>query len=82
MIQGPCDSSVIGINGAAVWLISPGDLVIIIAYAQVTQDEARELKPRVVFVDEHNRVVLAGDDPAEVTKGSGLIRGDLPAPSA
>ncbi|GAA0451674.1 aspartate 1-decarboxylase [Streptomyces sp. NPDC046215] len=82
VIEGPRDSGIIGINGAAARLISPGDLVIIIAYAQVSDEEARELKPRVVFVDEQNRVALEGHDPADAPEGSGLLRGDIPAPAA
>lgn len=66
----------IGINGAAARLISPGDLVILIAYASVTDEEARELKPRVVFVDHDNKVLTEGTDPADVPAGYGLERGD------
>ncbi|GAU68782.1 aspartate 1-decarboxylase [Streptomyces sp. NBRC 110611] len=77
VIEGPRGSGVIGINGAAARLISPGDLVIIIAYAMVDDAEARELKPRVVFVDGQNQVVSHGSDPAEVPAGSGLLRGDV-----
>ncbi|MGW3044488.1 aspartate 1-decarboxylase [Kitasatospora sp. NPDC001159] len=76
VIEGPADSGIIGINGAAARLISPGDLVIIIAYAQVTDEEARSLEPRVVFVDEANKAVTIGSDPAEAPDGGGLLRGD------
>ncbi|GAB3897477.1 hypothetical protein GCM10029964_080390 [Kibdelosporangium lantanae] len=67
----------IGINGAAARLISPGDLVIIIAYAQVAEHELRSLKPRVVFVDADNRAITVGSDPAEAPDGGPLVRGDL-----
>ncbi|MDT0378265.1 aspartate 1-decarboxylase [Streptomyces sp. DSM 42041] len=77
VIEGPRDSGVIGINGAAARLISPGDLVIIISYAQVSDEEARGLKPNVVFVDGDNKVALTGHDPADAPEGSGLLRGDL-----
>lgn len=77
VIEGPAGSGVIGINGAAARLVSPGDLVIIIAYAQVAEDQVRALKPRVVFVDGDNRPVHVGSDPAEAPDGSGLTRGDL-----
>ncbi|MET7639638.1 aspartate 1-decarboxylase [Streptomyces sp. NPDC005438] len=76
VIEGPRDSGVIGINGAAARLISPGDLVIVIAYAQVHNDDVKTLTPRVVFVDERNAVVELGDDPARVPPGSELRRGD------
>ncbi|EST37356.1 aspartate decarboxylase [Streptomycetaceae bacterium MP113-05] len=77
VIEGPRDSGVIGINGAAARLISPGDLVIIIAYAQVSDSEARTLEPAVVFVDGTNKVALTGHDPAAAPEGSGLQRGDI-----
>lgn len=76
-IAGERGSGVIGINGAAARLVQPGDLVILIAYGQMETAEAREYKPRVVFVDAHNSVVATGDDPAEALPGTGLLRGDL-----
>ncbi len=60
----------IGINGAAAHLVHPGDLVIIISYAQVTDAEARALVPRVVHVDGENRIVSLGADPSEPVPGS------------
>ncbi|MFE7403546.1 aspartate 1-decarboxylase [Streptomyces sp. NPDC057557] len=77
VIEGPRNSGVIGINGAAARLISPGDLVIIIAYAMVTDEDSAKLEPRVVFVDEENKVVDLGSDPADVPTGSELRRGDM-----
>src|SRR5919199_6119011 len=62
VIEGPRDSGIIGINGAAARLISPGDLVIVIGYATVEDAEARRLEPRIVFVDEENRIVAMGGD--------------------
>ncbi|GHF28911.1 aspartate 1-decarboxylase [Streptomyces mashuensis] len=79
VIEGPRGSGVIGINGAAARLISPGDLVIVIAYGTMDDAEARTFEPRVVFVDERNAVVDLGADPAAVPEGSGLLRGDLVA---
>jgi aspartate 1-decarboxylase len=76
-IAGPRGSGVIGINGAAAHLVHPGDVVILIGYQQMTTEEARELRPSVVFVDEHNRVVSQGADPLDVPEGSGLQRGDM-----
>jgi len=66
-----------GINGAAARLIQPGDLVIVIAYALVSDEEVADLNPQVVFVDEHNQIILQGSDPADVPSGRGLHRGDL-----
>lgn len=76
-IAGPRGSGVIGINGAAAHLVDPGDLVILISYAQVTTEEARALEPRVVFVDADNRVVTLGADPADAPDGTDLLRGDV-----
>jgi aspartate 1-decarboxylase len=76
VIEGPRGSGVVGINGAAARLIHQGDLVIIISYAMVTDAEARELRPRVVFVDAENRIVGSGTDPAEALPGADLLRGD------
>ena len=72
-------SWIIGINGAAARLVQPGDLVILIAYGQMDDAEARAFSPHVVFVDADNRVVATGADPAEALPGSGLTRGDLVA---
>jgi aspartate 1-decarboxylase len=76
-ISGARGSGVIGINGAAARLVQPGDVVILIAYAQLETAEARELEPSVVFVDADNRIVDTGADPAGAPDAaSDLIRGD------
>jgi len=77
VIPGERGSGVIGINGAAAHLVHPGDLVIIMSYAMVTNAEARALEPRVVHVDEKNRIVKLGNDAAEPVPGSNQKRGDL-----
>lgn len=64
-IAGQRASGVIGINGAAAHLISPGDLVILIAYAQLEDAEARTYQPKIVHVDEQNRIISLGAEPAE-----------------
>jgi len=46
---------VICLNGAAARLMNPGELIIILAYAVLTEDELKGFKPRIVFVDENNR---------------------------
>jgi aspartate 1-decarboxylase len=75
-IAGERGSGVIGVNGAAARLVQPGDVVILIGYAQMDTAAARELRPRVLFVDDRNRPVAAGSDPAAALPGSGLLRGD------
>ena len=77
VIEGERGSGVIGINGAAAHLVHPNDLVIIMSYGLMEDAEARTLKPRVVHVDEQNRVVKLGDDAAEPVPGSDQLRGDL-----
>ena len=54
LIPGERGSGMVGINGAAAHLVKPGDKVIICSYAQMTDDQARELDPRVCFVDAQN----------------------------
>ncbi|QEN16314.1 aspartate 1-decarboxylase [Mycolicibacterium sp. ELW1] len=66
VITGQRGTGVIGINGAAAHLVHPGDLVILIAYGVMSDAEARECRPRVVFVDADNRQIDLGDDPARV----------------
>lgn len=51
VIEGEAGSGVICLNGAAARKAQPGDIVIIISYALVTPEEAREMKPVVVFPD-------------------------------
>jgi aspartate 1-decarboxylase len=65
-IPGERGSGVIAINGAAAHLVREGDLVIIMAYAQMSDDEARAHRPAVVFVDRDNRAVDVGVEPAAV----------------
>jgi aspartate 1-decarboxylase len=70
VIPGPRGSGMISINGAAAHLVNAGDLVIIMSYALMDDAEARALKPRVVHVDEHNRVVKLGNDASEPVPGA------------
>lgn len=60
------------VNGAAAHLVHPGDVVILIAYGAMADDEARTYAPRVVLVDEQNRAVALGDDPGQVPDWSDL----------
>ncbi|MCY7485533.1 aspartate 1-decarboxylase [Paenibacillus alvei] len=57
VIPGPKHSGVICLNGAAARLVQPGDNVIIISYASMTNEEARQYKPNIVFVDGGNKPV-------------------------
>jgi aspartate 1-decarboxylase len=57
VIEGPAKSGMICLNGAAARLVQPGDLVIIVAYASMTPEEAKTWKPTVVHVNEKNEIV-------------------------
>jgi aspartate 1-decarboxylase len=50
-IRGERGSGVICLNGAAARMVQPGDIVIIMAYASMTPDEARHFTPSVIFPD-------------------------------
>lgn len=56
VIKGERDSGVICLNGAAARRVQPGDIVIIIAYALMTPEEAKEFKPSAIFPNAHNRI--------------------------
>ncbi len=57
VIKGARGSGIICLNGAAARRAQVGDIVIIIAYAMMTPDEAKAHKPTVVFPNENNRLV-------------------------
>jgi aspartate 1-decarboxylase len=55
-VEGPPDSGVVCVNGAAAHLVRPGDLVIVAAFTWLEEDAARTHQPKVVFVDAQNRI--------------------------
>lgn len=55
-IDGEPGSGMICLNGAAARQVQVGDHVIIMAYCQMDTNEAKEYKPKVVFVDEDNHI--------------------------
>ncbi len=60
VIEGERGSGQVVANGAAAHLIHRGDTVIILSYVTLPDDEARRLRPRLVYVDEANRIVRTG----------------------
>ena len=60
VIEGERGSGQVVANGAAAHLIHPGDTIIILSYVTLPDDEARRLQPRLVYVDEANRIVRTG----------------------
>lgn len=55
-IEGAPGSGTICANGAAARLLAAGDTIIIIAYAQVTPEELESFAPKIVLLDQQNRV--------------------------
>lgn len=56
VIAGEANSGMICVNGAAAHKVNIGDKLIIMSYAQMTEKEAKENPPRVVFVDDENKI--------------------------
>ncbi len=57
VIEGERDSGIVCLNGAAARWAEPGDRVIIISYCLIEDEKAKDWQPKIVFVDEKNRVV-------------------------
>lgn len=55
VIKGARGSGVVCLNGAAARCVQPGDIVIIMSYAMMTEEEARTHTPIVVMLDERNQ---------------------------
>ncbi len=60
-IRAEAGSGIISLNGAAARKASPGDRVIICAYAAMDEAEAARHRPTLVYLDERNRIVRVGD---------------------
>jgi aspartate 1-decarboxylase len=58
VIKGERGSGMICLNGAAARRVQLGDIIIIIAYGVMTQDEAKTFKPQIVFPDHNNHLVI------------------------
>ena len=56
-IEGTAGSGVVCLNGPAARHACAGDILVILAYGMVEDRDAKMLKPKVVFVDERNRIV-------------------------
>ncbi|ADL11667.1 aspartate 1-decarboxylase [Acetohalobium arabaticum] len=57
VIAGERGSGVVCLNGAAARKVQPGDEVIIISYGLMKDNAARDLEPKVILVDENNRII-------------------------
>ena len=58
-IEAPRGSKVIGVNGAAARLVQKNDKVIVVTYAQMPAEEARQWSPSVVLLDDANEIKRA-----------------------
>jgi aspartate 1-decarboxylase len=56
-IEGEEGSGVISINGAAARLACKGDIVIILSYCTISEEEVKSLKPRLVYVNAQNDII-------------------------
>ena len=63
VIEGEPDSGIICLNGAAARWAVPGDKVIIIAYCLVDDAQARSWKPKIVLLDEKNKITKIISEP-------------------
>jgi aspartate 1-decarboxylase len=61
-IEGRRGSGDVVINGAAARMVGEGDLVIVLTYQTVSEEDARSLRPRLVYVDEANRIKRVGSE--------------------
>ena len=55
-IAGERNSGIICLNGAAARCVSEGDKIIIMTYSSYNQDDLKDYKPKVVFVDDNNKI--------------------------
>lgn len=55
-IEGEPGSGMICLNGAAARMVQTGDHIILMSYCDMTPEEAKNHKPKVVFVDEENHI--------------------------
>jgi aspartate 1-decarboxylase len=75
VIAGQRGGGEVCLNGAAARLVQPGDKVIVISYASLSEAEAREHNPTVVYCDEFNRPHRLPPERAGMTLDDGLAAG-------
>lgn len=64
------------LNGAAARLVQPGDLIIVISYADYSEKELEAYAPRIVHVDQFNRPVVPGEIADDDAAIAALTAGD------
>ena len=78
-IEGAAGSGVVCVNGAAARLAVEGDTIIVISYAQMTDEERDACAPKLVFVDasNHAKQVLSEDQSVSSPRGGRSDRGSM-----
>jgi aspartate 1-decarboxylase len=66
VIEGRYGSREMCVNGAAARLVQPGDRVIVVSYGSYSEAEIGLHEPRVVHVDEDNRILRVDADPSAI----------------
>lgn len=61
IIAGEPNSGIICLNGGGARLCLPGDIVIIMSFVSIDSEDAKDHRPKVVFVDEKNKITKIGD---------------------
>src|SRR5207248_4564620 len=59
-IEGEAGSGILGLNGAAARLGQPGDKLIIMCSALLSENDLQDFRPHLVFVDDQNRMIVPG----------------------
>lgn len=70
-IEGTRGAGEVVVNGAAARLVEEGDIVIVITYKDVAEEETRAHQPSLVYVDADNRISRAGHETAAQALGAG-----------
>ena len=66
VIEGTEGAREVCVNGAAARLVQPGDRVIVVSYGVYSEQEVQFHEPRVVHVDEDNRILRVDSDPSAI----------------
>ena len=66
VIEGEYGSREVCVNGAAARLVQPGDRVIVVSYGVYSEREVGLHEPRVVHVDDENRILRVDADPSAI----------------
>ncbi|MFG6118430.1 aspartate 1-decarboxylase [Thalassobacillus sp. B23F22_16] len=67
VIAGARGSGVVCLNGAAARLVQPDDIIIIVAYAMLSEEELVDFKPKIALMDEDNQVLRVIEEEPPLT---------------